>query len=393
MSLRPDQRFDYRHVGYGFLAACALAVLAFLGLLVGAILDVRQFAFSYLFAFVFFFTISLGALFWVIVHHAVDAEWSVVMRRQLENAACLFSALAVLFIPLVFVAPVLWAWMDPANADNPVLHEKAAYLNRPFFWGRTLVYFAVFIGSAYLLRAYSVAQDASGLVRCTVYNRRVAFASIVPFALCITFAAIDWLMSLDWHWFSTMWGVYLFAGAALSSLCVLVLMVTALRSVGYFKSCITEEHYHILGKLLLAFTIFWAYIGFSQYMLIWYANIPEETSYFILRNTGSWNVLSILLVAGHFVVPFLLLLPSFGKRRPGFLCGVAWWILAMHLLDVYLMVLPELHRTGFRPSVMDLLAVLAIGSTLVAVYLKALGDSALYPIRDPRLQQSIDLQN
>lgn len=388
-----QEYFDYKHVGYGFLAVVAAALLCAGVTVVLAILDPRQFAFSYLFAYTFFFTISLGALFWMIVHHTVDAEWSVVVRRQLENIACLLLALAVLFVPLVFVAPQVWSWMQPAHANDVLLQEKAAYLNRPFFWSRSVVYFAVFVVAAYLLRGFSVAQDKTGAARYTVLSRRVSFGAAIPFALCLTFAVVDWLMGLDYKWFSTMWGVYLFAGAALSSLCVLVLVITALRRVGHLEGVVTLEHYHILSKLMLAFTIFWAYIAFSQYMLIWYSNIPEETVYFLIRNTEGWHALSTFLVIGHFFVPFLLLLPNAGKKKPAFLCGIAIWILLMHLLDIYLIVLPVLHPTGVRPSFLDGACVLTLGLILAAIFLKSLGDSALYPSRDPRLEKSLNLQN
>jgi len=388
-----DEYFDYKHVGYGFLSVVAATVLCAVVTIVLAVADPRQFAFSYLFAYTFFFTVSLGALFWIIVHHAVDAEWSVVMRRQLENLACLLLTLAVLFIPLVFVAPEVWTWMQPAHAHDPLLQEKAAYLNRPFFWSRAVFYFVFFAVAAYLLRGFSVAQDRTGAARYTVLNRRVSYGSTIPFALCLTFAVVDWLMGLDYKWFSTMWGVYLFAGAVLSSLCVLTLVITALLRVGHLKNIVTLEHYHILGKLILSFTIFWAYIAFSQYMLIWYSNIPEETVYFLVRNTESWHALSTFLVIGHFFVPFLLLLPNAGKKKPAFLCGIAVWILLMHLLDLYLIILPALHPMGVRPSMLDVFCVLTLGFFLAAVFLKQLGDTPLFPTRDPRLEKSLHLQN
>jgi hypothetical protein len=385
--------FDYKHVGGRFLGLVWMAAVAFAVLLAGAFLNTEQFAFSYLFAYAFFFTICMGGLFWTLVHHAVDAEWSVVVRRQLENIASLFVVMAVLFIPLLAVGPLLWKWMEPANAHDPLLLEKAAYLNKPFFYARAIIYFAFFVLSSSFLRAFSIAQDNDGAAVYTVFNRRVAFSSAIPFAICLTFAAVDWLMGLDYHWYSTMWGVYIFAGAALSSLCVLVLIVTALRSAGYLLKVVTLEHYHIIGKLMLAFTIFWAYIAFSQYMLIWYSNIPEETVYFLRRNTASWWYLSQFLVVGHFFVPFLLLLFQWGKKSPSFLCGMAIWILLMHLLDIYVVVLPALHITGVRPNLLDFFSLLAIGCTLAAVFLKRLGESPLYPVRDPRLALSIGLKN
>lgn len=385
--------FDYRGVGTKFLAIMLVAVVA-LGLCVlGGIVDPKQFAFSWLFAFTFFFTICVGSLFWILVHHAVDADWSVVVRRQLENVASLFAVLAVFFVPVVLLRDKLFKWMKMSPADDPLLAEKAAYLNQPFFWTRAVFYFAFFVIVAYLLRRNSTRQDKDGDPRLTLRTRYTVFPSLPLFAVCVTFAAVDWLMGLDFHWFSTMWGVYVFAGSALSSMCVLVLLMAALRSAGYLQHVVTIEHFHIMGKLMLAFTVFWAYIGFSQYMLIWYANIPEETIYFLRRNTGSWNTLNIIMVLGHFFVPFVILLFQGTKRHPALLCGVAVWILIMHLLDMYIIVLPVLHPAGFQPHWLDIVSVAAIGCTLAAIFLRRLGDHPLFPVRDPRLHTSIRLRN
>lgn len=395
--------FDYKHVGGRFLGLVAFAAAAFAIVLGSAIYfyvsgnkaGLKQFAFSYLFAFFFFLTICMGGLFWTLVHHAVDAEWSVVVRRQMENLASLLPVMAALFIPLVFVAPLLWKWMLPENAHDPLLIEKAAYLNPWFFWIRAGFYFVFFTVCGGLLRAFSIAQDKDGSPRYTILNRRVTFSCALLFAVCLTFAAVDWLMGLDYHWFSTMWGVYIFAGTALSSMCVLVLITTALRSAGYLKGIVTMEHYHIMGKLMMAFTIFWAYIGFSQYMLIWYANIPEETVYFLRRNTGTWWLGSQFMVVGHFFAPFLFLLFNRSKRTPFVLCGMAVWILAMHLLDMYIIVMPALHKAGFSLDslFLDIFSLIAVGCTLAAVFIKRLGESSLFPARDPRLPQSIALKN
>jgi hypothetical protein len=395
--------FDYKHVGGRLLGLVGTAILAFVIILGSAVYfsasgneaGVKQFAYSYLFAFAFFLTICMGGLFWTLVHHAVDAEWSVVVRRQLENLASLLPVMAVLFIPLIFVAPHLWQWLQEKNAHDPLLLEKKAYLNPWFFWFRAFFYFLFFTVSGGLLRAYSIAQDKDGNPRYTVLNRRVTFSSALLFAVCLTFAAIDWLMGLDYHWFSTMWGVYIFAGTALSSMCVLVLIVTGLRATGYLKDVVTIEHYHIMGKLMLAFTIFWAYIGFSQYMLIWYSNIPEETVYFVRRNTGTWWYGSQFMVIGHFFIPFLFLLLNRTKKTPFVLCGMAVWLLAMHMLDLYIVVMPALHKTGFSADSVfyDVFCLLAVGCTLAAVFIKRLGESSLFPVRDPRLPQSIALKN
>src|SRR4051794_39810202 len=304
----------------------AIVGIAGLGLsAVGAFVSPHQFSYSWLFAFAFYFTLLAGCFFWIIVHHVVDAEWSVVVRRQLENLVLLLAVMAVFFIPIVMFRHHIYQWMDVPVGHDPILDSKRAYLNWPFFLARSIFYFVFFIGATLLFRRLSIRQDRDGNPACTINMRRVAFISLPLFALTLTFGAYDWLLGVDYHWFSTMWGVYIFAGAAGSSMSLLVLVITALRTAGYLKETVTEEHYHIMGKWMLAFTIFWAYIGFSQYMLIWYANMPEETEYFIRRNTESWNALSLFLVIGRFFIPFVILLVRSPKKHPNRLCLIAGW--------------------------------------------------------------------
>ena len=388
--LPAPESFDYKHVGGRFVGLCVTALVSLALALVLGVRNPHQFAFSWLFAGCFFFTILIGSLFWVVVHHAVDAAWSVGIRRQLENVSCLLPLLAILLLPLLLVAPTLWSWMAESPAHNHELAEKATYLNVNFFWVRTAFYFLLFITVGWMLRRNSLAQDVDGAAIHTIRNRRVAFFIIPVGAIALTFWSFDWIMGLNFHWNSTIWGIYIFAGSALSALCVIILLANALRSAGYLKRVITTQHNFAFGKLLLAFTLFWSWIAFVQYMLIWYANIPEESAYYTLRVNGSWKILGILLVVGHFLVPFALLLFRSPKAGAGFLGVLAGWILAMHLLDVYTMILPVLHPEGFSPSVLDIVAVIAIGSTLAAVYLKRLGDSPLWPARDPRLAEAVN---
>lgn len=383
------ETFDYKHVGGRFVGLCVTALVSLLLALLLGLGNPRQFAFSWLFAGSFFFTIVIGSLFWVVVHHAVDAAWSVGIRRQLENIACLLPVLAILLVPILPVAPRLWTWMALSPAANRELAEKAAYLNIDFFCVRTVFCFLLFCTVAFLLRRNSVAQDGDGAPIHTIRNRRVAYFVIPVGAVALTFWSIDWIMGLNWKWNSTIWGLYIFAGSALSALCVIILLSNALRNAGYLKAVLTRQHNFAFGKLLLAFTLFWSWIAYVQYMLVWYANIPEESAFYVLRSSGSWKVLGILLVIGHFLVPFILLLFRAPKARAGFLGLVAGWILAMHLLDVYTMVLPVLHPRGFHPAVLDVVALLAVGCTLAAVFLKRLGDTPLWPPRDPRLAEAV----
>jgi hypothetical protein len=189
-----------------------------------------------------------------------------------------------------------------------------------------------------------------------------------------------------------MWGVYIFAGAAGAGMALIILVVITLKNAGYLQF-VNEEHYHIMGKLLFVFSIFWGYIGFSQYMLIWYANIPEETEWFLRRNVESWNVLNTFLVIGRFFIPFFYLLFQYTKRNPKFLAAISFWVLGMHVLDTYVTIMPFLHQKGFELSILDLLALLSIGPFLAFIFLRRLGGVSLFPARDPRLLESLKLSN
>jgi len=369
------------------------AVVGLVLCLIGGIVSPLQFSYSWLFGFIYFFTLCCGCLFWTIVHHATDAEWSVVVRRQLENIALLLIVLAIFAIPILLLRHELFEWMNVPPGRDPILDDKRQYLNWPFFAFRSLLYFVLLGGVAFFLRRFSVAQDRDGNPGCTIWMRKVAFAGLPIFGLALTFAAFDWLMGLNYRWYSTMWGPYIFAGAAGSSMALLVLVITALRSAGYLRGVVTLEHYHIMGKWMFAFCVFWAYIGFSQYMLQWYANIPEETEYYIVRNTESWWPLSMLLVVGRFFGPFAILLLQSIKKQPHRLSIIAGWILLMQALDMYLIVLPSLHGTGVRLSVWDLLCPVAIGCSLAFIYLRLIGRTSLFPVRDPRLIESLRLTN
>jgi hypothetical protein len=391
---RPEGEYfeSTRFAGLSVLLG-GVAFVALVLCVVGAYVEPLQFSFSWLFAFAFFFTLCAGCFFWTIVHHATDAEWSVVVRRQLENIASLFVVMAFFFIPVLLLRRHLYEWMNIPPGTDPVLEAKRGYLNFPFFLIRAAIYFLYFILATQVLRRWSVMQDKDGNPAFTVRLRKVAFASLPLFAFALTFSAFDWLMGLEFRWFSTMWGPYIFAGAAGSSMSLLVLVITALRNAGYLREVVTLEHYHIMGKWMLAFSVFWAYIGFSQYMLYWYANIPEETQYFIQRNTESWWYLSSFLVLGRFFLAFGILLLQSIKKQPHRLCLLAGWIVLMQTLDMYIVVLPALHKTGVHLSILDLLPLLGIGCTLAFFYLRIVGKASLFPVRDPRLIESLRLKN
>lgn len=391
------EKYDIKHAGglpKAFLVAGGFGILVSL---VGLVAWKQQFAFSWLFGCFYFLTICVGALFWTCLHHATDAEWSTVVRRQTENIAKLLPIIVLLFLPiLLFCAKDLWQWWDKPLGEDPVLDGKRGYLNHWFFAFRYLAYLGLLTWVSSSLYKRSTAQDFDGASKHTLIMRKFGIGGIPALALCITFAAVDYLMGLDYHWFSTMWGVYLFAGAAGSSMALLVLIVTGLKKQGYLK-VVNDEHYHIMGKFLLAFTIFWAYIGFDQYMLIWYANIPEETIYFRLRNTESWWYFSQALVVCRFFLPFPVLLFQYTKmtKRWNLINWVSVWILLMQFLDIYVIVLPALHRTGFSFTgfLSDLAAFIGVGGILGWFFFQTIVKSYLFPTRDPRLLGSLKLTN
>jgi len=386
------EKFDAKHLGGLSRLLLGLAVGGIGVSAVGFFVARQQFAFSWLFAFSYFFTICCGALFWTSLQHATDSEWSVLVRRQMENLAKLLPWFALLFLPLIlFCAPYLWKWWNIPPGVDPLLDFKSGYLNHTFFYARAAGYFLFLTWVSHTLWKRSTLQDADGAAKHTFAMRKFGIGGIAVVALAISFAGFDWLMGLDYHWFSTMWGVYIFAGAAGSSMSLLVLIITALKSKGYLK-LVNNEHYHIMGKFMLAFTIFWAYIGYSQYMLIWYANIPEETIYFRIRNTESWWYFSQFLVIGRFFLPFPVLLMQATKKTK-YINHVAVWVLLMQLLEIYVIVLPALHPSGFRPSLFDLSAFVGIGGLMGWLFLRNLVRSNLFPTRDPRLLGSIKLSN
>ncbi len=285
---------------------------------------------------------------------------------------------------------------------NVLLWKKDGYLNNTAWYLRFVFYFVALVGIIYALRYWSTRNDKDGDPKWFLLQRKWACGFLPFFATAWTFLVFDWLMALDYTWFSTMWGVYLFAGSALNSMAVLILLITALCKVGYLKKVITPEHYHLMGKLLLAFTIFWAYIAFSQFFLIWYANITEETRFYLQRNTEYWNLYTILfLVVGHFFIPFLMLLIQQAKKNLKYICGAAIWTLCMHVLDVYWIIIPERgpSLTGGELMVVpgavwyDIIAFLAVGGLFGFVLLWRLGTASLFPCRDPRLDESLNVIN
>ncbi|MBX7156807.1 MAG: hypothetical protein K1X66_00270 [Verrucomicrobiae bacterium] len=401
---RKEERFELKRLGGKAELALIFGLLCLgVSFAWGCWKNPTQLAFSWLIGFIYFFSLCAGSLFWILLHHATNSGWSVVVRRFLENVAGLFPFLMILFIPILFYGKLIYEWMRVDPKDSLVLANKAAFLNQPFYYGRVVFYFFFFCVVAWLFKYFSKKQDREGAPYLSVRMRHMSYIGMLLFALTLTFFAFDHLMALDYHWYSTMWGVYIFAGAGGAAMALLILVSNAFVRAGYLKDVFTKEHNHLMGKLLFAFTVFWAYISFSQYFLIYYANIPEETLFYVYRNTGGWFWVSVGLAVFRFIVPFLLLLTQPAKTNPKRLCFSAGLILVMHFVDVFWIIAPQqqLNEAGNEITasphiaihVLDFLIPLGFLGILGYLFLRATSRGMLYPWRDPRLTESIGAQN
>jgi hypothetical protein len=353
----------------------------------------EQFYSSWLVAFLYFMSLGLGGLFFVLVQFATKSGWGIVVRRLAENTAASLAVMFLAFIPVYMGLNRLYHhWTDTAHLDA-ILQGKSPYLNTTRFLIFGLAYLAIWTLLALWFRSGSVKQDTTGDHDLT--RRRVKWAGpgLIVFALTSTFASFDWAMSLEPHWYSTIFGVYYFAGSLVCVFAFLSLVIIGLRRAGSLEGFVTVEHMQDMGKLLYAFVVFWAYIGFSQFFLIWYANIPEETVWYLARLTGNWKPFTLFLAVGHFIVPFFFLMSRHAKRKNLTLGVGALWMMFMHLVDMYWLVMPTFQKDGYALTLLDLTTLLAVGGLFLAAFGFFLTRAKLVPAKDPRLIESISFQN
>ena len=368
-----------------------IGLLAWAGCAYGWATDAYNFHASYLVNYLFFLTIGWGATFFVAVQHVTSAAWSVTVRRFMENLMITVPPMAILFIPVFAGIPVLYEWgaggyFDPAD---PAVQFKAVFFSQPFYMVRSVIYFAAWILLTLNLYRHSVAQDGDGNLPAAEKAKWWAGPGLLVLIVTVTMASVDWVMSLDPHWYSTMFGIYVFSGGGLAFMALLTLVSLAFRRFGMLKKSITVEHYHDLGKWMFALTVWWAYIAFSQYMLIWYADIPEETVFFHHRLEGSWVNLSLLLLVGHFLIPFFVLLSRKAKRTLPVLGIAAVWILVMHGMDLHWLILPSVHEDAFHIQWHDLATFLATGSVFALTFWYRLRSHPMIPTGDLRLREAL----
>jgi hypothetical protein len=366
-------------------AALALTAL-------GGLFDPRQFFHSYLFAFLFCLGLGLGCLSVLMIHHLTGGLWGLVIRRVLEAGTRTIPLAALLFVPLALGLGWLYPWVHP-EAGDAVLREavehKHLYLNRGFFLLRAGLYFAAWWGLARAMNRWSLASDESGDPRLLSRMAAVAGPGLVLMGLTITFASIDWAMSLDPRWFSSIYGILFMVGQALSALCLVVLVIAWIGEEPPLARVIRPETVHDLGKLMLAFVMLWAYISFSQFLIIWSGNLPEEIPWYLRRLRTGWRFVGLVLVLFHFAVPFLLLLSRPLKRNARWLARVAGALLAARLVDLYWLIGPE-APAGRGVHWMDLVAPVGLVGLWLAYFVRQLRSRPLLPLGDPEIRALLE---
>lgn len=382
-------------VQLGALRTQAFAVggLFTLASIAGFFVDRTQFFHSYITAFVYVLALPLGALGLMMINHVTRGAWGVVVRRVLEASSRTLPVLVVLFLPLLAGMQDVFKWSDPAVvAKDAIVAGKVGYLNVPFFLARAALYFAVWIGLATVLSVLSRRQDAHADPHYAQQMQNVSAGGIVIFMITLTFASFDWIMSLDPHWFSSIYGVYYAGGAALGALAFTVLMALWLSAREPMSEVFRPSHFHDWGKLMLAFTMLWAYFSVSQLIIIWSGNLPEEVPWYIVRTSGMYKYFAQAIMVLHFFVPFALLLSTDIKRDRRRLALVAVWLLVMRWIDLYWQSAPSFNL--YDPSKaslhwLDATLVLGMGGLWLGFFCMQLASRPLIPRNEPFLREAL----
>lgn len=404
MSHRPVPKLTDTSIVMGDLSprvsrpAFAIGVLALLGALaLGWAQDdhLRHFSYSWLVNYAYFLAISLGALVFLPIQYVTRASWSVVIRRLPEVMAMALPFMALLSLPVLLNLGHVYEWAaeHPHHLTPELAMHKAPFLNDAFFLLRWVAYFALWTWLALFFWRTSRRQDESKDKALTLRLENRSGPAILLFALTCSFAGMDLLMTLDPVWFSTIFGVYYFAGGFVTFYAVLTLATMGLQRTGRLQRIVSMEHFHDYGKLMFAFTFFWAYIAFSQYLLYWYGNIPEETAWFLVRQSDSWGVIGLVLCIGAFIVPFAGLISRHTKRSRKLLAFWAVWIIVMQWFNIYWVAMPVFSPEGVSLHLLDLLCFLAVGGLWLGVVARLAGVGNLVPVGDPRLEESLGFEN
>jgi hypothetical protein len=368
-----------------------LFILGLIFMIIGFVTDYQRSIFNYLLVYLYILSIGIGALFLVSLEYIAGAEWSTPLRRVIEFFATLIPFLIILVVPLLFSIHDLFHWSHAeAVAEDKILQGKSPYLNSTFFFIRVGVILIIWTLFWYLLTRNSEKQDETGDQILTKRNITISAFFIPVFAITVTITSVDWIMSLEPHWFSTIFGVYFFSGSVVAALAAVTLGVVTLKERGYLHPRIINDHYYSLGALMFAFVNFWGYIAFSQYMLIWYADLPEENFWFLQRWDGGWEYISILLILVHFVVPYAALLSQPSKMDPKRLKFISLWILIAHIVDLYWLILPNMNKSGFTLSWIDFVFPVFSAGFIIVIFNLVAARKNLVPIGDPKLEKGLN---
>jgi hypothetical protein len=361
------------------IAATVLAITGF-------ILDHEQFLRSYLFGYLYWLGMAVGCLGILLMHHTVGGKWGMMIRRMCEAGARTLPYMILLLIPVLLDLPALYPWARPEAAHDANLVAKSAYLNVPGVLVRTVIYFAVWALYAYLMSKWSMEQDRTGEERLANKMRRVSAPGLVVFTFVTTFAFIDWIMSLEPHWFSTIYGAMFLIGQMLESFAFMILLVIVLSQVSPIKDYLTAQHLHDLGNMMFAWMVLWAYLSFSQFIIIWSGNLPDEIPWYLRRLKGGWGWVALAIVIFNFFTPFALLLLRSVKRDASRLFKVCVMLILIRLVDDYWIIKPAFYNQQLRINWMDFVTPLAVGGLWLSGFFWQLKSRSLLPLRDPRLQ-------
>jgi hypothetical protein len=361
-------------------------------LIVGAFLNAREFFQAYLIGWSFWTGIAIGSLALLMLQHLTGGGWGLVIRRVLEASTRTLPLMAVLFIPVILGAHSLYhEWIDPEEASK---HEavafKTGYLNFRFWTIRAIIYLAVWLVLAYLLNKWSLAQDRTADRRYTRNMKMLSGGGLVALIFAVTFASVDWYMSLEPEWFSTIYGFIFVAAWSLNALAFVIAVMATLSKDNPLKQIVAPLHFHDLGKLLLAFVMLWSYFAFSQFLITWSANLPEEIVWYMPRTHGVWGGVAVTIVILHFAAPFLFLLSRSVKRNPGKLVIVAGVIMVMRFIDLLWMLVPAFTPERFHLSWMYFVAPLALGGLWLGMFAWELDKRSLIPINDPQFESTLE---
>ncbi len=370
--------------------ALVVGIVALAACLIYAVFNREQFFRSYLLAYIFWIAIPLGCFAILMVQHLSGGAWGLVIRRVLEGATRTFPLMVLLFIPLALGATTLYPWTnhEAVQADE-LLHHKQPYLNLTFFFVRAAFYFMVWMAVSFFLNRWSLEQDRTHEASITRRMQNLSGPGLVLYGLTVTFAAVDWVMSLDPKWFSTIFGILLMGGQGVAAMSFVIAAMVLLANHRPMSDILAPRHLHDLGKLLLAFIMLWAYFSFSQFLIIWSGNLPEETPWYVHRLHGAWKFIGLALVVFHFALPFVVLLSRDLKRRGKMLIIVALAVILMRLVDLFWLIAPEREAGAFRLHWMDLALPIGVGGVWLFYFATQLKTRPLIPIGDPTLQDAI----